>query len=84
MQGNNRVALLLLINSENIMFYEYIEGYSSKNYGPGLDGDCSLPAWVTYYGGDDIRHWAEFFAPETETCKMSHWKWSRRWYIFNA
>jgi len=83
-QGSNGVALLLLTNLEIIMDYALIKGYSSKNYGPGLDGDCSLPAWVSYYGGTDVRHWAEFFAPETHTCKMSSWRWSQRWYMFNA
>ena len=67
------------------MNYDLIKGYSSKNYGPGLDGDCSLPAWV-FYNGSYYRpkHWAEFFAPDTKTCQMSHWRWGQRWYMFNA
>ena len=66
------------------MDYALIKGYSSKNYGPNVFGDGVLPAWITYNGGVDINHWAEFFAPETHTCKMSAWRWSQRWYMFNA
>ena len=66
------------------MDYDLIKGYSSKNYGPNVYGDGVLPAWVSYYGGIDIRHWAEFFAPETKTCQMSSWRWGQRWYMFNA
>jgi len=83
-QGSNGVALLLLTNLEIIMNYDLIEGYSSKNYGPNVFGDGVLPAWITYNGGVDINHWAEFFAPETKTCQMSHWRWSQRWFMFNA
>lgn len=85
MQGSNGVALLLLTNLEIIMNYDLIEGYNSKNYGPNIFGDGVLPAWV-FYDSSCYRpkHWAEFFAPETKTCQMSHWRWGQRWYMFNA